>query len=189
MRKLGAVAKGVCSNLAERYAEVSYKRCISNDAHDGILFHDKGDRLNYRWGDIPDFEKSIFSTYIANRDANVQGEVTFDLPANKPSYIAGQEIQLLTKFAPGTSWIRLQRAVRCKDQQLVWDTLRTDPIRTASQWPMNISVWDAGPNANGQQFLRVLVYGEQNQLVGWAIKDLYIEKYDPEFDPPSEACL
>jgi hypothetical protein len=188
LKKLGSVIKGICSNLSQRYAEVSMSRCTStSDPRDGVLFYQRGDRPTYRWGEIPDFEKSLFATYVRNTDANVQSEVNFEVP-DRP-FPAGSDIVMNTRFSPRTSWIRLQRAVRCVDQQLVWDTVRTDPIRGQLTWPLRISIWDSGPNGNGQQFMRVLVYGEKNELLGWSIKKIQLTNFDPEFNPPSEACL
>jgi hypothetical protein len=113
----------------------------------------------------------------------------FEFQKPSRSYLAGENVKIISRFPPGVRWIRLQRAIRCNDQQLVWDTLRTDPVRTETAWPFDVSIWDSGPNQNGHQFFRVLVYGERNELTGWAIEDLYITNFDQEFRPPSEACF
>ncbi len=189
LRSLAAVISGVCKVLSQNDDRIDYKRCITPEDADGVDFHHQSTRSTYRWGDIPDYDKSIFWGYLKTNESNISGEATLKFAGDRRRYSAGEVIRMNTNFVPGVKWLRLQRAVRCDDGKLVWDTMRTDPIRSRDSWPLEVSIWDAGPNSNGRQFVRVLVYGAKNELMGWAVDHLFLSKYDEGFNPPSEACF
>jgi len=188
LRSLAAVVSGVCKVLSQDDASIDYTKCITPEAAEGVEFYHQSTRSTYRWGDIPDYDKSIFWGYLSTNESNIRAEATLSFAGDRRRYSAGEVIRMNTHFVPGVKWLRLQRAVRCDDGKLVWDTMRTDPIRSRDSWPLEVSIWDSGPNKNGRQFVRVLVYGAQNELMGWAVDQLYLSKYDDEFSPPSEAC-
>lgn len=188
LRHLGAVITGVCKFLSQKDPNIDYRTCTTPEDPNGVIFHHQNTRPTYRWGDLPDYDKSIFWAYLRASDSNISGEAVFEFRKKTRSYRAGEEVKFFARFPPGVRWIRLQRAIRCDDKQIVWDTLRTDPVRTETVWPFEATIWDSGPNQNGHQFLRVLVYGDRNELTGWAIKDLFITGFDETFRPPSEAC-
>src|SRR5690606_32232590 len=63
LRRLGRVIKGVCKYMVDRYSEINYNRCITPEDQYGVHFNHQDTSPNYRWGDIPDYDTSIFWEY------------------------------------------------------------------------------------------------------------------------------
>jgi len=187
LKKLGAVIGGVCKSIAQRY-DVNVKTCQSPEEANGVHFHHQGLRNKYRWGDIPDFDKSIFYAYLRTSSHDIEAEVAMQFANQKRTYAAGDAIEFLNTFHPGVSYITLQRAMRCDDKQLVWETVRSDPIKDKTTHKHILNILDGGPNGNGRHFLRVLVKNENAELSGWAISDLYLKKFDTDVFPHADAC-
>ncbi len=189
LRKLGAVISGVCNVLSQTISGFDRAACQEPENKNGVHFQLQGQRTTYRWGDVPDFDKSIFYAYLRSSDYNIEGEAEFVFPSDKKTFKATDTIEFEARFPPGVTWIRLQRAMRCDDQQLVWETVRSDAVQKAKSYKYNIQVLDAGPNGNGRQFFRTMVNDEDNKLTAWAIDDLYVTGFNPKLFPPASACF
>src|SRR5690606_37608043 len=92
LRRLGAVISGVCKFLSQKYGNVDYKTCSTPDDPNGVVFHHQNTRPTYRWGDIPDYDKSIFWAYLRSTDSNISGEAVFEFKKQSKSFKAGEDV-------------------------------------------------------------------------------------------------
>jgi hypothetical protein len=55
---------------------------------------------------------------------------------------------------------------------------------------VDLTLYDQGPNENGQHYIRALVFDSEGGLMGWAVQDFFLTAYDTDGIPgPSlELC-
>ena len=191
LRQMDNVVSGVCRKLnQETNGVIDANACSSPGGTNGVHFQHQELRATYRWGDIADYEKSIFAAYLRATDSNITGEATLEFPKKDRIYNAGENIEMFARFQPGAVYIQLEAAVRCPDEQLVWSSIGSSVVvgKAAHQF-QGINLADGGPNGNGQHFLRAVVYGENHDLYGWAISDVFVRNYDPKLIIPAKECL
>lgn len=190
LSKLSAVIRNVCNVLAQNDTNIDEKTCVTPEVRNGVYFHHKGSRLNYFWGDIPDFDKSVFYSHLSSSDGNLSGDMDIVFSKNPAVFDANSNIDFTVYIQPGTKWIRLDRAIKCANGQVVWETIRSEPIVGKEKTKqLSLNILDSGPNNDGSHFIRAMSYNSLQELNGWIFKNLIIQNYDPKFIPPALACF
>jgi hypothetical protein len=166
----------ICDSLVAKPADgVTVKReeCISPEGDNGVRFRHQGASEEYRWGDIADFDKTIFEAYFRNR-AGLQESVAFEFPNKNRQFPAGTDIPLLMHVGPSAHNLEVERLTRCHNGTVVWETIRNRQVLGETKISLNEKLHDAGPNGNGQQFFRMRVYGRDGLLTGWAVDQVFL---------------
>ncbi len=180
LRNLGKLTAGICELLAREQSGFDISACRSLDL--GVQFQAPSANRPFQFGDIPDFDNKIFGSFIINPD-DLSGEISLDLPQNQKIYPAGSRIQPQLSFIKGTAKIEVQLLERCANGKTAWTSIQTHFLRNSTLKGIELTLYDQGPNRNGQQFLRALAYDNQGKLMGWATNDLYLTGYDVEGSP------
>lgn len=176
---LGNVINDVCTLLSEE-GRVDAERCMSSSREGGLRYVTQEDSLAYMWGDIPDFDPTIFGAYVEKPDG-LDGDSVLDVSGGaRAIYNAGDRIDVSVRFHSSSELVLVQRLVRCPDQRLVWWTERSDAVLNATRRPFTFEFYDGGPNGTGEQFLRAMVYGSDNVLTGWAMGEVHLRKFNPK---------
>jgi len=176
LRLLGAVIKDLCRVLSQdSEGELRYADCVRPDGPRGIQFHFQGPNdPTYKWGQIPDFDHSIFHQYLTATETS--GEAVFQFTGGVKKFAAKSNIGFKVRFPLSTTDLALQRAVRCPDSRIVWANVRQEQVSGRVEFDFITQIHDAGPNNNGHHFFRVMAYNAQG-LTAWAIDDVYIQGY------------
>lgn len=173
LRLLGGVVTEVCSVL-ERSEDVNRAACVQPGGDSGVLFRNQP-AGNYRWGDIADFDESIFYPYVIT-GAGALGVTTLETADGRTTYEAGAPFSLVAKFQAGARRVELERLVRCgkNEQRIVWEPAENPQIRNVTTKSFDLTYYDGGPNNNGDQFFRAKVYGENAKFLGWAVQQVQL---------------
>ncbi|MCX6130688.1 MAG: hypothetical protein NTX25_16715 [Proteobacteria bacterium] len=187
LKNMGKLIQGVCQLMNRDDPSIDIERCRTPGL--GLEFRSPTD-LGFRIGDIADFDPSIFWAFAKNPD-NLSGEVDISLPANQKLFPAGAPIQTHLAFIRGTAKLEVQLLERCSSGKTVWSTLQTHYLRNTDSKNIELSLYDQGPNLNGQHFIRALAYAADGKLMGWTVKDLFLSNYDTlgTPGPNTELCL
>ncbi len=188
LRRLSAVVAGLCQNLQEKDPNIDLERCKATSGPGGINFIRQADRAYYRWGDIPDYDESLISSYLKSKDANLESEVVFKFANNSKSYLAHQDLPFSVQFPTGTYYVWLQRAVRCPSGQVVWDKIQNATTKGKTSFDFEARFIDSGPNQNGQHFMRLVAFDSSNKLVAWDTAQIQVSEFETEYSPPSDSC-
>lgn len=189
LRRLSAVVSGVCNSLHERDPNIQTPKCQTIGGQGGVNFFTQGNRAYYRWGDVPDYDDSLISSYLKSRDANLESEVVFNFPSKNKSFQANQDFPFSVQFPTGTYYVWLQRSVRCPNGQIVWDKIQNATTKGTTSFSFSSRFIDSGPNNNGEQFLRLVAFDETNQLVAWETDEVQINNFESDYSPPADACF
>jgi hypothetical protein len=187
LRRMGQMINDICTYLSSHNG-VDRNKCLSTEGNLGVQFHSRGYSEEYRWGDIADFDPSIFQAYLASA-GGLGTEVAFEFKGNRKEFKAGQ-IPLKILFNPIVTNVELERLSRCRDGRVVWERVETEEVRGQRKIQFKKAIYDSGPNRNGEQFFRARVFDKNAQLVGWSIDQIYLRKFEEgERFAPSGACL
>lgn len=185
LKNLGKVVAGACQLMNRDDPSIDIQRCQTPG--EGVIFAATRPGEPYRYGDIPDFDPNIFHSFVRNPE-ELSGEVTLDFGGVQKIFSAGSPISLNLGFIKGTAKIEVQFLQRCPTGSTVWSPLQTQFIRNTDRQTLSLTLYDQGPNQNGQHFIRVLTFDAKGKLMGWAIEDLFLNAFDSEGVPgPSEA--
>ncbi len=178
---LGVIVSAVCTKLKEKNEAIDFSKCVTPNSKTGVTFQHQSSQSFYQWGDIPDYDETIFWAYLSSDDYMINGEATLRLASERKAYQAGEQIPLKANFQVNAKLIQLERAVRCTDQQqkLVWAPVHSESIRSKTTKDFTQVVFDGGPNDNGRHFYRLLIYDAQSELIGWSMVDFYLTKFEP----------
>lgn len=179
LKALGNLINDLCLALSQGDPAVKVDECVSMKGSSGLHFHQQGVSEVLRWGDIPDFDETIFAAYIANPTGLPGGDAAFDF-GNAHRYTAGQVVPIKAVFPPSARIVELEELVRCPDGKLVWSSLSTEHVRSTSRVSINKSFWDAGPNGNGEHHFRIRVFAGIDELIGWDVDQVFIQNFDAE---------
>jgi hypothetical protein len=183
---MGQLADDICTLLARKDPEnVAYETCKSTDTQKGVRFRHQGESEEYRWGDIPDFDPSIFDAYLRS-PGGLGTEVAFEFSKGKRQFSAGKSIPLTILFNSTAKSVHLERLARCPDGKVVWEQVRNQQVRGERKITFKETYFDSGPNRNGDQFFRARVYGKDSLLIGWAIDQVFLNKFEPDIAWASE---
>lgn len=131
---------------------------------------------HHRWGDIPDFDKSIYAAYLQKPQ---RFQTTLTTTNDRQHFASGELITLLFP-SDGRNYYVLEKLVRCHDsQRLVWVAVSQGESTTTGHQQFQIKFYDSGTNGDGRQFLRAKAFTGET-LVSWATTSLYIYGYDNE---------
>jgi len=175
LRRMGQMINDICTYLSVNNG-VDRLKCLGTEGNLGVQFYNRGHSEEYRWGDIADYDKSIFDAYLKS-GGGLGTEVAFEFPRNRKQFKAG-EIDLKVLFSPIVHTIELERLSRCLSGKAVWERVETEEVRGARKMSFKKTIYDSGPNRNGNQFFRARVYDASSTLVGWSIDQIYLKKYE-----------
>ena len=174
LKLMGWIIDDVCTSLAAERG-IDRAQCLSFGGERGVTFRRQMGE-SYRWGDIPDFDETIFAAYLTNA-GGLQGETSIQFPAGRKQYAAGEVIPLSVLFQPRTKLVELERLVRCPDSRVVWAPLELEPVMAITQKQFELTFYDAGPNGNGDQFIRARAYGDGQMMMGWSMDRIWVQNF------------
>jgi len=187
LRLLGGLINDVCARLATDNG-VDFNACISTGGANGVRFRNPAGE-DYRWGDIPDFDETIFKAHIASGGA-LQDATAFEFAGERRQFQAGQQINLTLRFGPRAKLIELETLVRCADQRVVWAPEATKEVISTTKRTIEVVKNYAGPNDNGDHFFRARILGANGEVIGWAVDRVYLTNYDVTGHvAPSKYCI
>lgn len=153
--------------------------CMGVDGDNGVRFRHQGESEEYRWGDIADFDATIFEAYLRN-SGSLRDEVAFEMSRGVREFRAGTALPLTVLFNSTAQEVKLERLNRCANGKLIWEQVRNQQVRSTNRAIFSETFFDSGPNRNGEQFFRVRVYGNDTKLQGWSIERVYLTGFDAE---------
>lgn len=177
LRTMGQVINDVCTLLSQRYEDVKREECMGFGGEKGIRFRHHAGGEAYLWGDIPDFDRTIFEAYVRS-PSGLGAEVAFDFDQGKKYVGAGETLSLTLVFDPQARTIEIERLSRCEGGRVIWEPVRTKQVRNERRFALEEAYFDAGPNQNGEQFFRARVYGKDTRLIGWTITPALLRGYE-----------
>lgn len=183
LQQMGTIIRNVCPRIqADINENLDISKCVSPRGDGGIRFYHQGNSEQYQWGDIPDFDESIFQAYVDTPDA-LGGQARFQFPDGKNVYNATQPVSFNVRFIKGTAKVVLEHMESCPDGKLIWAVKEQQLVRNTDVRGFQTTLFYKGPNGNGQHFFRTMVYDKEGNLQGWNIEDIYLRNYDDEFGP------
>ncbi len=174
LKNLGEVVLGICQLMNRDDPSINVDSCRTPG--EGVNFRMPNGK-SFRMGDVPDFDPSIFWSFIKNPDGS-SGEINITLPSNQKLFPAGTPISVNLGFIRGTAKLEVQLLERCNSGKTVWSTLQSLRLRNLDKKTIEINLLDQGPNLNGQQFLRAMAYDQDGTLMGWDVQDLFLSNFD-----------
>lgn len=179
LRMMAQVVNDVCTLIAQKDTSVNRDECMATSGDKGVRFHHQGKSEEYRWGDIPDYDDTIFDAYVRS-PGGLGGEVAFEFKKGDRAFKAGSEIPLTVLFDSQARTVELERLSRCEGGKLVWEPVRIQQVRGEKRVTFDETLHDSGPNKNGDQFFRARVYGRDGKLIGWSIDQIFLSKFEPD---------
>jgi hypothetical protein len=177
---MSSLINDICTRLSERETNpVNREECMKPEGERGVRFRNQGTSEDYRWGDIADFDDTIFNAYVRN-PGGLSDEIAFELARGNREFQADADIPLTVLFNSSAREVHIERLSRCQGGKLVWETVANRPVRGTNREVFAEGYFDSGPNGDGEQFFRARVYGKDTKLVGWAIEQVYIKNYEKE---------
>jgi hypothetical protein len=170
----------LCTKLSTKDENpINRDDCLKTEGDRGIQFRHQGDSEEYRWGDIADFDATIFNAYIRNA-GGLSDEVAFELKNGNREFRAGTQVPLTVLFNSSAREVQIERLRRCQSGKLIWETVSNEQVRAGNRVVVAKPFFDSGPNHSGEQFFRARVYGADTKLTGWAIESVNLTGYDKE---------
>ncbi|MDA9951481.1 hypothetical protein N9D31_02785 [Oligoflexaceae bacterium] len=178
---LGSVVKDVCQKLSQESDQVNALECRTPGSARGVQFLAQGPfDPTYKWGDIPDFEPTIFETYITANDSITDGEAKFEFQNRSKRYHAMHKFDYSVRFPRQARAVQIERAIRCPGGKIVWAPLTGAAVQSKNSYMFTSEIHDGGPNGNGETYLRARVYDERNELLAWTVDKIFLYNFDPE---------
>jgi hypothetical protein len=189
LRHMGQVINDVCTRLAQSDPEhVSRDKCLATSGDDGVQFRHQDMAEEYRWGDIPDFDPTIFRAYVA-APGGLGTEVAFEFAGDRKRFNKGEAIPLTVLFNATVKSVELERLVRCDNGQVTWKGVANLDVRGEKKLTFKDTRFDSGPNRNGEQFYRARVYGKDGTLIGWRIERVVLSSFEKDVvTVPNSTC-
>lgn len=143
----------------------------------------------FKWGQIPDFNKSIVWRFLQD-PGSMTGGVSVNHRADGGLYVARKPIELDIELPIGTKVLRVDYAARCPDDKIVWQIARRDAIESGTNERVSLNLFGKGPNDNGEHFLRLLATDINGKLLGWQTTRLTVTGFRKDFthQPSPELC-
>jgi hypothetical protein len=174
LRDMGNVIADVCLKISEERGS-DYNECMKIDH--GVSFRKRTNSELTRWGEIPDFDATIFGAYV-ERPGAVEDGVAFEFANDRRVFGADQAIPFKIRFQQRARLVALERLARCPSGKVVWETVDIDQVRGQAHTQIDEKFFDAGPNGNGDQFVRARVYDEKGELVGWSTDRVFLQGFE-----------
>jgi hypothetical protein len=189
LRLLGVAVSEICAAIS-RSEGVDREQCQLLGGANGVSFRIQPGS-SYRWGDIADFDETIFTPYLLSPEG-ISANTTLTL-AGEGTISAGSVFHLNAGFQATARRIDLERLVRCPgaDRRVVWEPVDQQQVRQSSSISFQKKWYDAGPNGTGDQYFRVKANGENGKFLGWATKKVQLKDFDKNDVPVSSSkyCL
>ncbi len=180
LRRLGQVVGDVCARIVADYpGEVAREQCLSTTGDLGVQFRRQATAEEYRWGDVPDYDATIFDAYVKS-PGGLGTEAAFEFKKNKRRFKKGEPIPLTVLFNSTVKTAKVERLARCTDGKVIWEPVETQDVRGEKKVTFTDKRYDSGPNRNGDQFYRARVYAGDSHLIGWAIARVVLANFEPE---------
>jgi hypothetical protein len=180
LRAMGQLVNDACTLLAQNDKTVNRDQCMSTTGDLGVRFHYQNTSEEYRWGDIADYDPTIFDAYVKN-PGGLNMAVAFDFAQSVHQFKAGADIPLKILYDSSARVIELERLGRCPTtNKVVWEPVRNEEVDgSATSSTYDEKYFDSGPNSDGDQFFRVRVYDQNGVLTGWSIDQAYLTGFAP----------
>jgi hypothetical protein len=186
---LSTAVNDICAALERGPDQVPRQQCLSPAVDGGLSFRSQNGL--YRWGDVADFDSTIFYPYI-KEISGITANTTMDTTDGRSIIDAASSFSLRVQFQSSARRVELERLIRCAgpDQRVVWESVESKPVRNLTSKDIELNWFDAGPNGNGDQFFRAKVTGDAGKFLGWAMKYIQIKNYskDTAAEVTSSAC-
>ena len=183
LQRMAELVNDVCVKMFTDYGEqlaFSVEQCQSVGQALHLRVQEK--RSLYQWGDISDFDASIFASYLEHPEG-LAGATLLRATQMHQLIDAGRPISFSLFFQLRAQKIVVEQLVRCPlDRSVRWSFVTRDSVRSKSSYSFQKSLFDAGPNSNGDHFLRAKVYSKEGLLLGWDIIALKLKNYEPLSD-------
>ncbi|MCX6108992.1 MAG: hypothetical protein NTZ90_05230 [Proteobacteria bacterium] len=179
LRAMGQLINDVCTLMAQQDSGVNRDHCRSPSDDQGVHFRYQDKSEEYRWGDIADFDPTIFAAYVKS-PGGLGTEIKFDFPGGKHQFQAGDPLPLSLLFDSTARTLELERLNRCPSGKVVWEPLQTLQVRGLTALSLTQAFHDSGANRNGDQFFRIRAYGKDSHLIGWSIDEVLQQGYETE---------
>ena len=184
LRHMGDLINHICTLLSmqkvdENHPQVNLAECLATSGDNGVQFRRQDAAEEARWGDIPDFDPTIFGAYVTS-PGGLPSDVSFQFAGNKRRYNKSDAIPLTVLFNNTVQSVQIERMRRCQNGKLVWEKLDGQDIRGQRKYSTNKRFYDSGPNRNGEQFFRARVYDKDSHLIGWAVDRIVLANFEPD---------
>lgn len=180
---LGYMVKELCAAHLGLRSQTQIRDC-SNPQHANtrVKFRiwQTDSEVKHRWGEIADFDRSIYTAYL-QQPRRLQTEFVWLDQRTDGKFGRGHDIRLALP-SNGRNWYVLEKLVRCsQDGRLLYVPLQQGESTAAGQQQFRVAFYDSGPNGDGTQFLRAKVF-KRDKLQAWAVTRLRISDYDADTD-------
>ena len=179
LRAMGQLVNDVCTLLSQQDATVNRDLCRSISDDQGVHFRYQEKSEEYRWGDIADFDPTIFAAYVKS-PGGLGTEIKFSFPPGIHQSRAGDQLAISLLFDSTARTLELERLNRCPSGKVVWEPLQTLQVRGLTALALSQAFHDSGPNRSGAQFFRIRAYGKDSHLIGWSIDEVLQRDYESE---------
>ena len=179
LRAMGQLVNDVCTLLSQQDATVNRDLCRSPSDDQGVHFRFQDKSEEYRWGDVADFDPTIFAAYVKS-PGGLGTEIKFDFPLGIHQSRAGDQLSLSMLFDSTVRTLELERLNRCPSGKVVWEPLQTLQVRGVTALALSQAFHDSGPNRSGAQYFRIRAYGKDSHLIGWSIDEVLQHDYESE---------
>jgi hypothetical protein len=181
LETMGELTHDICDFLSLQYedssAPLSIEEC-KEISLTGTTFQVQEHNVPYTWGDISDFDYSIFHSYILKPNTFFSN-TTFEFPSRKNIFSASEKININLTFGLKVKHIQLERLIRCSNNdRVLWMPVANEDVRSEVNFNFEKQLYDSGPNLDGTHYFRAKVYGEEGNLIGWDVTTIYLEEYE-----------
>src|SRR5690606_28972995 len=152
---------------------VTLESCTDVGGAKGVTFQNQGMSEEHRWGDIADYDTTIFAAYIRN-PMGMRTGVAFEFARGQKTFSSGSVLPLQILINPEVRRVELEKLERCVDGRVVWVPIGSEQVMNERTIHFAKKIYDSGPNRNGDQFFRVRVTGADGKLAGWAIDQVHL---------------
>lgn len=193
LQAMGQLINEICRVL-ERSDGINYSECVSVEHPNGIEFQQAGSSESFTFGDIADFDETLFHAYIASL-GGLSGATHLSFNQAGKRYRAGQPVVYKIEVPQSARLLEVEVMQRCPDERkVVWTRIKSRQIMPNElELTFNNDIFlDGGPNGNGEQFLRLRTFTgpRADVLAGWQVENFFVTDFDPELTPYSkQACL
>ena len=168
LARLGNLIREICLDL-EQTEGLNATTC----QEDVQVQHTVADHA-FRWGDVLDYEPLIFTHYAKN--PGTAGALSVKL--DRTIFEKGEAIPFHLTFPPLTQFVEIEQLVRCGENNLQWAVIDSQEVYNVDQLDSLKRFFRIGPNGDGQQFIRIKVYGDQQSLLGWDTRALFLTHFE-----------
>lgn len=193
LKQLGALLDQICKKIHSVTSNPSaYNECKtpSDESIYRPRFYLRNSNEEYKWGQIPDFNKSIVWGYLIDPTLSTQ-DLYLKHISNNQIYDAYKEIEIKSNLPLGTKILQIDISGRCENNHLVWQIVQRNAVNNLNEYSAKFKLYGKGPNNNGDHFVRFLASDMNGKLLAWNTTKLTISNYDQHFThkPSLDLCF